>query len=190
MDTGVLGEFRVKGGGEQMAGADQGGEAVAGGEGFDGGAGEADAGGTDEDHFERAAGEGGVGGEDGGVDLAAVGVAFDGDVEGGERALGRVFDVVGEQDGAGARAEGGSGADPGLENVEEAVALEEFEHGGGFAAGHDEAIYLASGAVEFGGRADETRDRVQRGEGSGVGVVGALQGEDAYSERLIGWGFR
>src|ERR1035441_7905022 len=93
-----------------MAGADQGGEAVAGGEGFDAGAGGADARRADEDHLQRAAGQGGGSGEDGGVDLTAVGVAFDRDVEGGEGALRRVFNVGGEQDGAGAGAEGGGGA--------------------------------------------------------------------------------
>ena len=61
MDAGVGGEFRVEGGGEEMAGADQGGVAVAGGEGFDGGAGAGDARGADEDHLERAAGERGFG---------------------------------------------------------------------------------------------------------------------------------
>ena len=70
----------------------------------------ADARGADEDHLQRAAGEGGLRGEDGGVDLAAVGVALDGDVECAERALRRVFDC-GEQDGSGAGAEGGRGAD-------------------------------------------------------------------------------
>ena len=82
-----------------MAGANQGREAVAGGEDFDARAGEADARCADEDHLQRAAGECGFGGEDRGVDLAAVGVAFDGDIEGGERALRRVLHVGGERAG-------------------------------------------------------------------------------------------
>ena len=83
------------------------GRAVAGGEGFDAGAGTGDAGGADEDHLERAAGEGGFGGEDGGVVLAAVGVALDRDVEYAEGRLGRVAHFLGEEDAAGAGAEDG-----------------------------------------------------------------------------------
>ena len=116
------------------------GRAVAGGEGFDVGAGAGDAGGADEDHLERAAGEGGFGGEDGGVVLAAVGVALDGDVEDAEGGLRRVGDFFGEEDAAGAGAEGGFGVDEGVEGVEEAGALEVLEEGGGLAAGDDEAV--------------------------------------------------
>jgi len=169
----------VECGGEDVAGADEGGEAVAGGEGFDGGAGAGDARSADEDHLQRRAGERSGRGEDGGVDLAAVGVALDGDVERGERALGGGFDARGEQDGTGAGAEGGRGADVGLQQFEEAVAVEEAEHGGGFAAGHDEAVQ----GVEFGGDADETRGCAEGGEGADVGVVCALQGEDADERR-------
>ena len=171
VDAGVVGELGVEGGGEDVAGADEGGEAVAGGEGLDRGAGAGDARGADEDHFERAAGEGGVGGEDGGVDLAAVGVALDGDVEGGEGALRRMLDLGGEQDGAGAGGEGWGGLDVGLQDFKKAIALEESEHGGGFAAGHNEAIEtgeLVRGANQPGGRAE-------RGEGADVRVVGALK---------------
>ena len=123
-----------------MAFADQDREAVAGGEGFYLWAGAGDAGGSDEDHFEWAAGEFGRGGEDGGVDLAAVGVAFDGNVERAERLLRGVLYVFCEKDRSGAGAEGRDVADEGGEGVEEVVALEEFEHGGGFAAGDDEAV--------------------------------------------------
>ena len=125
VDAGVGGELGVEGGGEDVAGADEGGEAVAGGEGLDRGAGAGDARGADEDHLQRRAGERGGRGEDGGVDLAAVGVALDGDVERGERALRGGFDARGQQDGPGAGAEGGRGADVGLEELEEAVAVEE-----------------------------------------------------------------
>ena len=97
MNAGVRRKLGVECGGHQMAGADENGEAVAGGEGFDAGTGEADAGGADEDHLERAAGQGGLLGADGGVDLAAVGIAFDGDVQGGEGFLRGAFDAGGEQ---------------------------------------------------------------------------------------------
>lgn len=134
-----------------MTFADEDGEAVAGGEGFDGGRSAGDAGGANEDHFERAAVELCRCGEDGGVDLATVGVAFYGDVECSERCLGRMFDVAGEQDAAGAGSEGGRGLNEGFEGVEEVVALKKFEHGGGFAAGHDETI----DAGELSGDTDE-----------------------------------
>jgi hypothetical protein len=115
VDAGVGGEFGVEGGGEQAALADEGRGTVAGGEGFNAGADARDARGADEDHLERAAGEGGVGGEDGGVVLAAVGVALDGDVEDGEGFLCGVGDFFGEEDAAGAGAEDGLGVDEGVE---------------------------------------------------------------------------
>ena len=140
VDAEVVAQLGVEGGGEEMALTDQDGEVVAGSEGFDLGAGAGDAGGADEDHLEGGAGEFGGGGEDGGVDLAAVGVAFDSDVEGGEGDLRGILYVVREQDRSGAGAEGVEGLDQGAEGFEEAVALQEFEHGGGLAAGDDEAV--------------------------------------------------
>jgi hypothetical protein len=137
-----------------------------------------DAWGADEDHFERDAFEFCGCGEDGGVDLAAVGVALDGDVEGGEGFLRGVFYVFCEEDCSGAGAEGGRGFDEGLEGVEEAAALEEFEEGGGFAAGDDEAVEIC----EFGGSADELRGDAESCEGFGVGLECSLQGEDADRE--------
>src|SRR5882757_7695453 len=55
VDALVGAEFWVEGGGEEVAFANEDGEAVAGGEGFYTGAGVGDAGGSDEDHLERAA---------------------------------------------------------------------------------------------------------------------------------------
>ena len=129
------------------------GSSLAGGEGFDVFAGPGDAGGADEDHLERAAGEFGFGVQDGGVDLAAVGVALDGDVEGSEGLLGRVGDVLCEQDDSGAGPEGRGLVNEVFENVEEAALLEELEHGGGLAAGHDEAV----DSFEVGGEANQLR---------------------------------
>jgi hypothetical protein len=178
VDAGVFAELGVEGGGEGVATADEGGLAVAGGESFDAFAEAADARGADEDHLDGTAGEGGLGGEDGGVVLAAVGVALDGDVEGGEGALRRVGDVFGEEDAAGAGAEGGFGVDEGVEGVVEAGALEVLEESGGFAAGDDEAVE----AFQLFGRADEAGRDAEVGEAGGVEVVGALQGEDADGE--------
>src|ERR1700679_3452040 len=111
VDAKIVAALGAEGGGEGVPLGDEAGEAVAGGEGFYGGAGVGDARGADEDHFERATGEFCWCGEDGGVDLAAVGIAFDGDVECGEGGLRGVLDVFGEEDGAGTGAEGWSGLD-------------------------------------------------------------------------------
>jgi len=110
VDAEVMTEFRVEGGGEEMALTDQDGEVIAGGEGFDLRSSAGDAWGTDEDHLEGATGEFGGGGEDGGVDLSAIGVPFNGDVEGGERALRGILYVVREKDRAGTGTKGGERA--------------------------------------------------------------------------------
>ena len=180
MDAGVFGELGVEGGGEEAALADEGGGGVARGEGLDGWAGAGDAGGADEDHLERAAGEGGVGGEDGGVVLAAVGVALDRDVEYAEGGLVRVAHFLGEEDAAGAGAEDGLRVNEGVEGVVEAGAFEMLEEGGGLAAGDDEGVE----SVELAGLADESGDGSEGRETAGVDVERALQSEDAD-----GWGF-
>jgi hypothetical protein len=156
------------------------GKTVAGGEDFDGWAGAGDAWGADEDHLKRIAFERCRRIEDCGVDLAAVGVALDRYVECSERFLGGVFDVSGEQDRSGAGAEGRGGLDKGSQDVEEVVALEEFEHCGGFTTGHDEAV----DSFEIPWQANKFRCRAQRLDGAGVGFVCALEGEDAYGAGL------
>ena len=80
VDAEIVAEFGVEGRGQNVALADEDGEVFAGGEDFDLGTCARDAGCADEDHLELRAGERGGLGEDGGVDLAAVGVALDGDV--------------------------------------------------------------------------------------------------------------
>src|SRR5258708_672265 len=70
------------------------------------------------------------------------------------------------------------GGDEGLEGVEEVVALEELDHGGGLAAGHDESV----DAGEFLGGADEFGGGSESLEGLDVRGVGALEGEDAYGK--------
>jgi hypothetical protein len=197
MDACIRAEFGMEGRGEQIVLADQDREAVADGQGLYLGAGARDARGADEDHFERAAGEFGRHGEDAGVDLASVGVAFDGDVEDAEGFLWGMLNVFGEQDGSGAGAEGGGVEDEGGKGIEESVALKEFEHGGGFAAGDDETIYrgVAIGrwitfGLDMGFRvvqvcrgADEPGGGVEGLEDAGMRLVGSLKGEDAYGER-------
>ncbi len=62
------------------------------------------------------------------------------------------------------------------------MALKEFEHGGGLAAGHDEAV----DAFKVGWEADELRCCAEGAERFGVGFVCALEGEDTYGEWLGG----
>ena len=182
VDASVVAEFGVEGGSEDVSLTDEHRVRFAGGEGFYRCAGAGNTRGANEDHLEGAAGESGVGVEDGGVDLAAVGVPLDGNVEGGQGFLGGIFDVCGEENGAGAGAEGGGGSDEGLEDVEEAVAVKELEHGGGLAAGHDETV----DAIEVGWKADEPGCCAESAEHFGVGFVCALKGENAYGELLGG----
>lgn len=165
----------MEGCGEEVPFADEDGEPVTVGEGFDSGAGVDDAGGADEDHLQWAAFELCGSSEDGGVDLAAVGIAFDGNVEDGERFLRGVLYFFGEQDGSGAGAEGGSGFDERLQGIEEAVALEELQEGGGFATGDDEAVEV----LQLGWGADELGVDAEGFEGLGVCFECALQGKDA-----------
>ena len=91
------------------------------------------------------------------------------------------LDEFNNADGAGAGAEGGRGFDVGLEDVEEAVAVEELEHGSGLAAGHDEAVELG----KFEWSADEPGLGAEGDEGLHVRVVGSLKGKDAYGEWLL-----
>jgi len=182
VDAGVRAEFGVKGGREEMAFANEDRKVVAGGEGFNVGAGAGDAGGAYKDHLEWAAFEFCGLAEDGRVDLAAVGVALDGDIQGGEGFLRGVLYVFGEEDCAGTGAEGGRGFDEGLKGVEETTVLEEFEEGGGFAAGNDETIEIS----EFGWSADEFCGYAEAGDGFGVGFECSLQGEDADGDGLRG----
>jgi len=58
------------------------------------------------------------------------------------------------------------------EDVEEAIALEKFEHGGGLPAGHDEAV----DTFEVGGEADELWRCAKLSKSLGVGVISTLQG--------------
>jgi hypothetical protein len=173
----------VEGGGQQIFFADEGGGVVAFGEDFDSRAGFHDPWGTDVDHLERSAWEFGVGGDDGAVDLASVGVALDGGVEDGEAFLRGIEDFLGQKDAAGAGTEGRLLADEALEGIEEAVAGEELEEGGGFAAGNDEAVNVG----QLFRLADEDGFGSGVAEGCCVGIEISLNGEDA-DDRFFGAG--
>lgn len=84
VDPQVVRELRMKGGGKEMTLADEDGVAPAAGENFYLGPDLGDFWGSDENHLQGGAREGGFGVQDGGVQLAAVGVALYGDVQGGK----------------------------------------------------------------------------------------------------------
>ena len=174
--TAVGGELGMESGGEDVSLLDQDGEAVALGEDVDTGSGLHDARGTNVDELHGAAFELCWRSLNGAVDLASVGVAFDGDVEDGEALLRRIRHFFGEEDTAGAGAEGGACANEGLKAAEESVSLEEFEKGGRFAAGDDESV----DAVELLGLADEDRFGAGFAQRRGMSIEVALDGEDTY----------
>ena len=159
--------------------ADEGGEAVALGQYFNAFAGFYDARGADVDHLQWAACELCLGLDDGAVVLASVGVALDRYVEDGETFLRGVADFFCQQDASGAGAEGRLPADEGFERVEKAVAGEEFEEGGRFAAGDDEAVDVG----QLFRLADEDGFGSGFAQGCGVGVVVALNGENSDVRR-------
>ena len=93
-----------------------------------------------------------------------------------------IFYVLSEEDCAGAGAEGWRAFDEGLESVEEAIALEKFEEGGGLASGDDEAVDIC----EFGRSADKLCGYAEGSERFSVGLECSLQGEHTYSKRSAG----
>ena len=68
------------------------------------------------------------------------------------------------------------------ESVEEAIALEEFEKGGGLASRDDEAVDIG----QFVRGADQLCRYGESSEGFGVGLECSLQGEHTYSKRSAG----
>jgi len=180
VDAAVAGELGMEGGGQDTALANKDGEAVALGEYLDAGADFDDARGADEDHLQRASGQSCFGGNNGGVDLAAVGVALDDGIEDAEAALRRVQDFAGQENGARAGAEDGLFGAELLQGFKEAVLGEKFEHGGGFAAGQHEAIK----AGELSGLADLDGRGAGLGECFGMAGEVALDGEYADDGRF------
>ena len=141
MDSGVVRQFRVEGGGQHLALADEHGVAGVFNENFDILANRFDDRGADENHLERILAQLCGGGVNVAGELAAVAIAQDGDVEQGERILRRAVDFFGEKDCAGAGAEERAAVcGEFLERVEEAFFLHYFQVRGAFAAGEDYAF--------------------------------------------------
>lgn len=181
MNAAVLRKLGMECGGKNMLLADENGEAVALGEDFDTFAGLHDAGGADVDHLQWAAFEFRCGFDDGAVDLTSVGIAFHGRVEHGKALLRGVADFFCQQDASGTGAEGRLRFHEGLQSVEEAVAGEEFQKCGRFAAGDDEAVDV----YQLLGLADEDGFGSGVAQGGGVGIEVALNGEDADARRIL-----
>src|SRR5438552_7917987 len=94
---------------------------------------------ADENHLGGRTGEDAF--ADGAVALSSIGVAANADVRGAESGLPGIFYFTGQQDGAGAGAEGWLHAHELFELFESSFS-EQLEEGAGFAAGADEAVDL------------------------------------------------
>ncbi len=77
---------------------------------------------------------------DAAVDLAAVGVAFDGDVHQAEARLRGMRDFAGQQNRSGATAVDRLVLAEALERFGQPFLIEQLQHGGAFAAGDDQAV--------------------------------------------------
>ncbi len=108
------------------------------------------------------------------VELASVGVAADGHIDGAESVLVGILNFGGEQDRSSAGSESGLEAHELLQPFE-AFFSQQFQEGAGFAAGDYQAIDL----VELAGLFDEENFGAQLFEPAAVGVEIALQGQDS-----------
>ncbi len=130
----------MKCGGEKMLLANQDGEAVALGQYFDIGTCFYNAGGANEDHFQRTAFKLCFGVENGAVNLASVRIALYRHVEHGKAFLRRIQHLFCQQNAAGAGTEGRLLLHKRLQGVEKSVAGEELQECGRFSAGNNQAI--------------------------------------------------
>jgi hypothetical protein len=140
-----------------------------------------DAGGANEDHFKRPTLDFGFGGEDGGIDLASVGIALDHGIKDFKALLGRVTDLFCEENRSSASAKNRAQVAEFFQFLEESLLFKEFEHGGGFAAGEDEAIKELIAAAEVFTGFHKGRERAGLFQRFGVGRVVTLNGKHADS---------
>ncbi len=173
MDAGIVGEFRVEGGGHGSSLPDGDGSFVTAfrGEDFHAFTDMLDFGSADENHLQRGIAEETL--ADGAVDLASVGVAADTDVDGAEAFLLRILDFGGQKDCAGTGAEGGLGMDELFQLFESGVA-QQLQEGARLAARDHEAV----DCVKFLGFLDQHNLGAQLLEPPPVSVEIALQGQN------------
>ena len=112
---------------------------------------------------------------DGAVDLAAISVAADADVEGAEAGLLRILDFGCQKNRTGAGSESWLRVDE-VFQLGESIFAEKFEEGAGLSAGDDEAI----DGVKLLGFFDEDDFGAEFFETAAVGVEITLQGQDSY----------
>jgi len=178
VDARVVAELGVEGGGHDSSLADGDGIFIfaLGGEDFHARADTFDLGSADENHldwrlaellFDKSAFA------DGAVDLSAVGIAADGDVNCSEAFLSGIFNFICEQDGAGAGAERWLHTDELLQLLESGFA-EQLEERARLAAGDDQAVDF----LELFGLFNEHNFSAQLLEPFAVGVKIALEGKN------------
>src|SRR5205807_7039371 len=126
---------------------------------------------ANENHLGGRTGEGAF--TNGAVDLSSIGVAANADVQGAESGLPGIFYFTGQQDGAGAGAEGWLHAHELFELFESSFS-EQLEEGAGFAPGNHESVDF----VELLGLFYEHDFSPQLLEPAAVRIEISLQGED------------
>jgi len=171
MDARIVAEFGMESGGHHLALAYDDGIVALGGKDFDVGTDALDPGGADENHFRGLAVE--LPFPDGTVELAAVGVAADADVEHAQTFLFRILDFARQEDCTRTGAKSWLEVDELLEFLKSLFA-EEFQESGRLAAGDDEAVDL----VELFGFADEGDVGAEFLEPFAMRVKVALQGKN------------
>jgi len=179
VDAGIVGEFGVKRGGHGFSLADGDRIGAFGGEDFYAFADVFDFRGAYEDHFQRGNSKQTF--ADRAVNLAAVGVAPDADVEGSESFLLRIFYLGGKQDCSRACSKGRFDANKPLELFESFVA-EKFQEGTGFSTWNDQSI----DSVELLWFLDKYNFSAEFLKTAAVCVKISLKGKDSYCHSLVG----
>jgi len=184
VDASVVGEFGVEGGGHGSSLADRDGIGAFRSEDFDAFADVLDFGGADKDHFQRRTAEKTF--ADRAVDLAAIGIAADPDIDGSQAFLLRVLYLAGQKNRACTGAKGRLEVYE-LPELIESFFAEKLEEGTGFAAGDDETV----DGIELLGLFDEDNFGTEFLEAAAVGVEIALQGQDSdFHGRCLVLGLR
>ena len=174
MDAFIIREFRVKSRGENSLIPDEHRVIPFPRQYFDAGAQRLKSRGANKNHFQRITAEFCRLGDNMAVELAAVGVAANADVEYAQSLLRRIENIAGKQNGAGAGAKGRLSLDE-ITQLLKPIFAEQFEECGGFAAGDDQRGDL----VELLRLLDEHHLRSEFFETSAVSVEIALQRENS-----------
>lgn len=134
---------------------------------------------ADEDHLERRPGQRRRRRENGRVDLPAIGVAFNRNIERMERGLRRIQHRVGQQDAAGAGAEGRLTANEEVQRPKEAATLQVFKKRSRFAARDNQPVER----LELMWLPNQHSVSAKLPKHGRMNIVSALQGQHADSGR-------